>query len=153
MAIPSRVFLDTNVYIVGVANFGSAEWKILQWLGFESRRSDAAEVVISAEVIEQILRVAKRLKNKDWAGSVVARIWLNLKLRYVLVNEPVFQQTDTFPWLPREDIGVYLTAKFGKADCFISSNHELIRAIAADTGEFECLKPEDFVRRYLESDS
>jgi predicted nucleic acid-binding protein len=130
MAIPTRVFLDTNVYIVGVANSTSAEGKILQWLGFESRRSDAAEVVISAEVIEQILRVAKRLKNKDWAGSVVARIWQNLKLRYVLINEPGFQQTGPFQWLPREDIGVYLTAKFGKADCFISSNHELTRVIA-----------------------
>jgi predicted nucleic acid-binding protein len=150
MTIPTRVFLDTNVYIVGSANSTSSEWKILQWLGFESRRSDAAEVVISAEVIEQILRVAKRLKNKDWAGSVVARIWQNLKLRYVLINEPGFQQTGPFQWLPREDIVVYLTAKFGKADCFISSNHELIRVIAAKTGEFECLKPEDFVRRYLE---
>jgi len=80
MTIPSRIFLDTNVYIVGVANPTSAEWKILQWLGFESRRSEAAEVVISAEVIEQILRVAKRLKNKDWAGSVVARIWQNLTM-------------------------------------------------------------------------
>ncbi|MEQ9481644.1 hypothetical protein [Coleofasciculus sp. F4-SAH-05] len=153
MAIPSRVFLDTNVYIVGVANSTSAEWKILQWLGFESRRSDAAEVVISAVVIEQILRVAKRLKNKDWAGSVVARIWQNLKLRYVLVNEPGFQPTDPFVWLPREDVGVYLTAKFGEADCFISSNHELIRVIIAQTGEFECLKPVDFVSRYLESGS
>ena len=136
---------------MGAADSTSAEWQILRWLGFESRRSDAAEVVISAEVIEQILRVAKRLKNKDWSGSVVARIWQNLKLRYVLVNEPGFQQTDTFQWLPREDFGVYLTAKFRKADCFISSNHELIRVIAAETGEFECLKPEDFVRRYLEN--
>ena len=150
MSLPLRVFLDTNVYIVGAANSTSAEWQILLWLGFESRRPDAAEVVISAEVIEQILRVAKRLNNKDWAGNVVARIWQNLKLCYVLVNEPGFQQTDTFQWLPQEDIGVYLTAKLGKADCFISSNHELIRVIATETGEFECLKLEDFFRRYLE---
>lgn len=72
MAVPSRVFLDTNVYIVGVADSSSAEWKILQWLGFEDRCPDAAEVVISADVIEQILRVAKRLRHKDWAGSIVA---------------------------------------------------------------------------------
>lgn len=65
MVAPSRVFLDTNVYIVGVADSTSDEWKILQWLGFESRRADAPEVVISAEVIEQILRVARRLRNKD----------------------------------------------------------------------------------------
>lgn len=151
MIAPSRIFLDTNVYIVGVADSTSDEWKILQWLGFESRRADAAAVVISAEVIEQILRVAKRLKNKDWAGSIVARIWHNLKLNYVLVNQPGFEQTNLIQGLPREDIGVYLTAKFGKADCFISSNHELIQVIAAESGDFECLKPNVFVRRYLEN--
>ena len=150
MTKPLRVFLDTNVYIVGVSDSTSPEWKILQWLGFESRRPESAEVIVSAEVIEQILRVAKRLKNKDWAGNIIARIWQNLKLRYVLVNEPGFQQSETFRWLPREDIGVYLTAKLGKADCFVSSNHELIRVVANESGEFECLKPEDFVRRYLE---
>jgi predicted nucleic acid-binding protein len=150
MAAQSRIFLDTNVYIVGVADSTSDERKILQWLGFESRRVDAAEVVISAEVIEQILRVAKRLRNKDWAGSVVARIWQNLNLIYVLIHEPGFEHIDIVQGLPREDVGVYLTAKLGKSDCFISSNHELIRVLAAESGDFECLNPEDFVRRYLE---
>jgi hypothetical protein len=63
--IPARVFLDTNVYIVGVADATSSEWEILSWLGFETYRPDAPEVVISEAVIEQILRVGKRLKNKD----------------------------------------------------------------------------------------
>lgn len=149
MSTPRRIFLDTNVYIIGTADPASPEWKILQWLGFDSRRAEALEVVVSAEVIEQILRVAKRLKNKDWAGSIVARIWQNLKLCYVLINEAGFQQPDSLEWLPKEDKGVYLTAKFGNADCFISSNHELVRSIVSETGEFECLKPEDFVERYL----
>ena len=149
MEAPSRIFLDTNVYIVGVAKSAIAEWNILQWLGFESRRLDAAEVAISAETIAQILRVGKRLKNKDWAGSIVARIWQNLRLRYVLLDEPVLSQANLLHWLPREDVGVYLTAKLAAVDCFVSSNHELIRAIAAQTGEFECLNPEDFARRYL----
>lgn len=151
MIAPSRIFLDTNVYIVGTADSSSDDWKILQWLGFESRRINAAEVVISAEVIEQILRVARRLRNKDWAGRVVARIWQNLNLIYVLIHEPGFEQTDSVQGLPREDAGVYLTAKLGRADCFVSSNHELIRVLAAESGDFECLKPEDFVKQYLEN--
>lgn len=147
--IPARVFVDTNVYIVGVADATSSEWEILSWLGFETYRPDAPEVVISEAVIEQILRVGKRLKNKDWASRIIAQAWQNMKLCYVLINEPDSQQTDQFQWLPREDISIYLTAKFGRADCFLSSNHELIRAIATKTGEFECLKPDDFLERYL----
>lgn len=64
-----RIFLDTNVYIVGVADIESIEWRILQWLGFDGSQPAQAEVVVSAELIAQILRVGKRLYGKDWAGS------------------------------------------------------------------------------------
>ncbi|MGB3790899.1 MAG: hypothetical protein WA949_23025 [Phormidesmis sp.] len=43
-------------------------------------------MVVSAELIEQILRVAKRLQGKDWAGSIINRMWQNLNLRYILVD-------------------------------------------------------------------
>lgn len=44
-----------------------------------------------------------------------------------------------------EDIEVFLTAQLGNADCFISANRELIKAIAT----FECLTPQAFVTKYL----
>ena len=43
------------------------------------------------------------------------------------------------------DIEVYLTAKLGKTDCFVSSNRGLIKAIA----DFECLTAANFVDKYL----
>lgn len=145
----SRVFLDTNVYIIGAADPESAEWQILHWLGFNGGQSALAEVVISTELIEQILRVARRLRGKDWAGSIVNRMWQNLKLRYVLINEQDFEALEMLNRLPREDIGVYLTAKKGAAECFVTSNHELIRAVVAETKDFQCLRPESFVNKYL----
>ncbi len=51
----------------------------------------------------------------------------------------------------REDVGVYLTARNGKADCFISSNRKLVHALVEQTREFECLTPEDFIHRYIAS--
>ena len=51
--------------------------------------------------------------------------------------------------IPHEDVGVYLTASKGNAQCFISANHKLIKSLAKETGEFECLTPEDFVKKYL----
>lgn len=147
--MPKRIFLDTNVYIVGAADTESIEWQILIWLGFDGSQPARAEVVVSAELIEQILRVAKRLKTKDWAGSIVSRMWKNLNLRYVLVDDQEYSQLAVEGWLPREDIGVYLTAKQGGADCFISSNHGLIRAVVTETKEFECFTPENFAEQYL----
>lgn len=47
--------------------------------------------------------------------------------------------------IPTEDIEVFLTAKFGLTDCFVSSNRELIKAIA----DFECLTPDVFIKKYL----
>ncbi|MGD1856147.1 MAG: hypothetical protein ACFB2W_18045 [Leptolyngbyaceae cyanobacterium] len=144
-----RVFLDTNVYIVGVANQESVEWQILQWLGFDGSQRALVDVVISTELIEQILRVGKRLQNKDWARNIINQMWRNLKLRYVLVDAQEFAVLESLGWLPREDIGVYLTAKQGGAECFVSSNHELIRVMAIKNKDFECLKPEDFATRYF----
>jgi predicted nucleic acid-binding protein len=51
--------------------------------------------------------------------------------------------------IPREDLGVYLTASKGKSQCFVSANHKLIQLLAKETGEFECLTPQDFVEKYL----
>lgn len=147
--MPKRIFLDTNVYIVGAADTNSMEWKILSWLGFDGNQPARDGVVVSAELIEQVLRVAKRLKSKDWAGSIVSRMWQNLNLRYVLVDDREYSQLAEEGWLPKEDIGVYLAAKQGGTDCFISSNHGLIRAVVTETKEFECFTPEKFAKRYL----
>jgi predicted nucleic acid-binding protein len=141
-----RIFLDTNVYIVGAQDLNTAEGKILLWLGFEEKTEDAAEVVLSKELIMQILRVAKRLRGKDWAGSLISRIWQKFKIVYVLVEESALSE-EVKAFVPREDVGVYLTAKQGKADFFISSNYELIRSAAVKTRDFQCLTPEEFVRR------
>ena len=147
--MPDRIFLDTNVYIVGVANTDSVEWKILQWLGFDGSQLTQAEVVVSTELIAQILRVGKRLYGKDWAGRVVSRMWQNLSLIYVLVDQQEYSELAAAGWLPREDIGIYLAAKQGETDYFVSSNHGLIRAVVTETEEFECFTPQNFANQYL----
>ncbi|MDF5717511.1 MAG: hypothetical protein PUP93_27510 [Rhizonema sp. NSF051] len=85
--IPQVIFLDTNVYLIGMVEIDSAECKILQWLGWESQGNNEVEVVISAELIDQISRVARRLKNKDWGGEIIGRIWQKLKVRYVQIED------------------------------------------------------------------
>jgi predicted nucleic acid-binding protein len=50
--------------------------------------------------------------------------------------------------IPREDAGVYLVARMGNADYFISANYKLVRAIVDTTKEFECLTPQEFCQRY-----
>ncbi|MDB9311532.1 hypothetical protein PN462_00350 [Spirulina sp. CS-785/01] len=47
--------------------------------------------------------------------------------------------------IPSEDIEIYLSAKYGEADCFVSGNRALIQAIAA----FQCFTPEAFIQTYL----
>ncbi len=64
-----------------------SEGQILQRLGWEIPGDYGYEVVISEELIEQISRVAKRLKNKDWAGEIIGRIWQKLKVRYVQIDD------------------------------------------------------------------
>ena len=100
------------------------------------------EVVISDELLQQILRVSKRLKNKDWGGEIVNTIWRNFQIIYVTLDAEEYYRVEALGVIPREDVGVYLTAKLGNAECFVSANHELIRTLAEKTREFECLRPE-----------
>jgi predicted nucleic acid-binding protein len=147
--IPQLIFLDTNVYLIGAVDIESPEGQILQWLGWEIPGNDEVEVVICEELIDQISRVAKRLKNKDWGGEIIGRIWQKLKVRYVQINDSALAKMEAEGVIPREDVGVYLTAKEGQAQCFISANYKLIRILAQQTAEFECLTPSEFVSKYL----
>lgn len=156
MKLPLRIFLDTNVYILGAGNSQSNEGMILSTLGFlgkvsDSKLADSSELVVSQELLEQISRVAKRLQNKDWSGELIGRIWQNLNIHYVLIESQAFIALKKQGLIPREDIGVYLTAQIGDADCFVSANHKLIRSLVQDTQEFECLTPAAFVEKYLDS--
>jgi predicted nucleic acid-binding protein len=146
---PSRLFLDTNVYLIGESNPDSQEAQILEWIGYREGKPSTLEVVVSDELFRQISRVSRRLRGKDWGGEILARIWQNLRLRYVLLDEGDFPELEESGMIPREDIGVYLTARDGGAQCFISSNHELIAMLAEKTGDFECLTPSGFVEKYL----
>lgn len=146
---PNCVFLDTNVYIIGMADSSSPEYEILKWAGLGQKTPGPVEVVVSEELFEQISRVAKRLRNKDWSGELLGRIWQDLKVCYVLLDAQEFSKLEALAVIPREDVSVYLTARAGKAQCFVSANYKLVRVLAEKTGEFECLRPEEFVNRYL----
>ncbi len=148
-ATPTCVFLDTNVYIIGMADSDSPEYQILRWAGLGQKNTGPVEVVVSEELFEQILRVAKRLRNKDWSGELLGRIWQDLKVCYVLLDTQEYSKLIALGIIPREDVGVYLTARAGRAQCFISANHKLVRVVAEKTQEFECFTPEEFVSKYL----
>ena len=143
-----RIFLDTNIYIIGQLKPLSPEEQILQRLGYYAPSSySETTVIISQELINQILRVGKRVQGKDWAAKTVAQIWHNFN--YLFVPETREMKTEASiilaeKLIPAEDVFIYLTAKYGMADCFVSANRELIKVIA----DFECLTPEDFINLY-----
>ena len=145
-----RLCLDTNIYVLGVQQPDSEEYQILSAIGFydHEKRQIEAEIILSAELIDQIRRVVKYLSNKDDAGSVLGRIWANLNIYYVTPNEKwrsLLEKVIAMKNIPTEDIEIFLTASLGNTDCFVSGNRELIRAIA----DFECLTPTQFIKKYL----
>jgi len=144
-----RIFLDTNIFIIGDADKESQESIILEAFGYRSKSpSFRSEVIFSDELIDQIRRVSKYLYGKQQAGQILANLWRWLNIYYI---------PSTIDWkqerlalikqkrIPSEDIEIYLSAKYGQADCFVSGNRKLLTAIA----EFYCLTPEEFIRDYL----
>lgn len=147
--ILNRIFLDTNIFITGDANKISPESFILEALGYRGKpKLILSEIVFSDELLDQIRRVSKYLYGKDKAGEIISNIWLWFNIDYVSYNAEWEKEKLTLinnKIIPSEDIEIYLTAKLGKADCFVSGNRELIKAIA----DFECLTPNDFLNKYL----
>ncbi len=146
---PSRVFLDTNVYIIGAALSDSPEARILRWTGYGQKAPGPVTVIVSQPLFAQISRVGKRLHGKDWGGEIIGHLWQDLQLNHVLIDSTEQLALEATGVIPREDVSIYLSARNGAVDCFVSANHELIKMIVKNTGEFECLTPEAFVRKYL----
>jgi predicted nucleic acid-binding protein len=144
-----RLFLDTNVYILGAADSTTPEGRILNWLEQVNPEDHQIELLVSGELLDQVARVAKRLTNKDKAGQLINRILTHPKIFYIALNDDEIEFWLTQGTIPREDIEIYLTAKTGNAQCFVSSNHKLIRALVEQSQEFECLTPAEFVSKYL----
>lgn len=146
-SLPNSIFFDTNIYIFAAFDLDSEESKILSLLEINSNRQ--TKVIFSQELIDQILRVGKRLQNKDWSSSLLEKLWRQLQVDFIFVDDQDIQAIADAGIIPREDAGVYLTAKQGKAECFVSRNYKLIRALVEQTEEFECLTPKEFLQKYV----
>jgi len=146
---PQRLFLDTNVFIIGSVMPDSPEASILEWLGFFNRRKSSPVVIVSDVLIEQILRVGRRVGGKDYSGELIVRLWQNLSVDHVTLKDEALHRLNQTGAIPREDVAIFLTAVVGRAECFVSANYKLIKALAAIERVFECLTPTEFVTQYI----
>lgn len=141
-----RATLDTNIFIDGFADIrkgtDSAEASVLKYL-----MKKEVVLVFSDKLEEQILRVAKRIVNKDYAGLLRYFIWISFKIDCVLVpkQREIFEKHKN---IPRKDLLIFLTALFGNADYLVSNNRAFLKK--ASGFRFECLAPEDFLKRMKE---
>ncbi len=142
---PKRVIFDTNVPIVSALDRWSVERQVLNWLAAQPDIT----ILMSQELSDQILRVGKRVGGKDWAGWVHYMTWRNYTIEFVEISQGVKELIEQSTDIPREDIAIFLTALVGKADCFISANHELVKKAAAIQDAFECLTADEFYRKYV----
>ena len=143
MAMPQRILLDTNIYIMGLLDDMNPEAKILNHLAAHPE----TVILFSSDLEEQLRRVGRRLANKDWAGYVLYMIWRDYVIDYVDIPGEIIEEVEKQSIIPREDIGIYLTALLGEAECFVSANRKLVKQLALQRQDFECLTPEDFIEK------
>jgi predicted nucleic acid-binding protein len=141
---PWRVLLDTNVFIIGFLDLNSPEAQLLQRIA----GSPDIVLIFSNDLEEQIRRVGRRLKDKDWVGQLLSRIWQDYRLEYIYITTEELVDVEVISDIPNEDIGIYLTALRGQADYFISANRQLLQEAAAKQNKFECLDAETFILRF-----
>jgi predicted nucleic acid-binding protein len=136
--------LDTNIFIVGYSESESAEERILDLL------ATAAEewvLLLSDELHDQLRRVARRVRGRDWVGTVLSQVWHNYRVDYVSLSGMGHLAREYAGQIPREDLAIFVAAVVGRADVFVSRNRELLQKAAERQGSFECLTPEEFLAR------
>jgi predicted nucleic acid-binding protein len=142
---PHRVLVDTNIVVIAYSVATSAESQVLRYLGLHR---NATALLLSDELQSQILRVAKRIRDKDWAGLLLSYLWNDLQVEYVVLENAESVAETYQERIPRKDLLVFLTAMIGRADCFISRNRQLLRAALGQDPPFECLTPEEFLAKF-----
>lgn len=140
-----RVLLDTNIFIIGLLDLHSPEARLLDRI---AKMPDTV-LIFSNDLEEQIRRVGKRVQSKDWVGQLLSQIWRDYRLDYVYISPEEMSNAEVISDIPREDIGIYLTALRGRADYFISANHQLLQEAAAKQKKFECFDAESFLTKFL----
>lgn len=140
-----RLLLDTNVFITGFLEPDSDEAMLLTIL---AERSNII-LLYSKDLDEQIRRVGKRLQHSNWVGLLLHYIWSNYRIVYIDLSTEQLSETETLTDIPREDVGIYLTAIQGQADYLISANRELLRQAMANQALFRCLTAREFISQHL----
>ena len=147
---PIRVLLDTQLYIFG---YSRADASTRRFLAFLSEYRSQYAILLSEDLLDQIRRVARRVRGKDWAGEILTMIWTSFSTEVVtLPREQIDEVPSQFPDIPTEDIGIFLTAKLGQADVMVSDNRKFVRAAAASQNLFTCLTVDEFLNQYIHRD-
>lgn len=142
--LPKRILLDTNIFILGYLQPNTISGQLLNQL-----QQAHITLIVSNELIEQVRRVARRVGGKDWAGLIIDRIWRDFHVEYVWVSDDEKKLVTAQAIIPREDVGIYLTAVKGQANCMISANRQFVREAAAQQKLFDSFYPEDFVTEFF----
>lgn len=144
-----RLFLDTNIFIIGAVEQTSPEADILRWLGYYGGVGADAQLIVCKELLEQILRVGRRVGGKDFAGALINRVWRTLTLEFVAVDDEEVQRLLIKGTVPREDIEIFLAAIQGRVDYFVSENRLLVKAAGEEHTLFQSYTAEAFCGEVL----
>jgi len=145
-----KVVVDTNIFIIGFLDFVSGKKSVDADI-IRAMLKREFILVLSKELEEQIARVGKRVKDKDWAGYIRSAIWSSAKIIFVMIPDDK-ELMERYKEVPRKYLLIFLTALFGNADYLVSNNREFIRK-AVNTREFQCLSPDEFVKMIMEKES
>ena len=122
-------------------NVESAEVKIIK-----ATTDQKFRVIITKELQEQIIRVAKRVGNKDWASRLIALIWT--EIRPIFIPQTYYKDLMKIyrDKIPRKDLAIFIAALAGNVNYLVSENKNFIKEASKAQNLFKCLTPEEFVK-------
>ena len=136
-----KVVIDANVYIVAALDLAkgadSAEVRMIKAAGKKFR------IVICKEILEQIMRVAKRVGDKDLGSRLIAALWTDTSPVFVEVYDEVVKAYDNK--ISRKDLAIFAAGLIAKAEYLVSVDREFLKSAKNAQNMFKCVTPGEFV--------
>ena len=103
-------------------------------------------IILSSELLEQIKRVAERLRNKDYGSYLASVIWGSCDIKFASDAECMKLKEKFGGKLPRKDLGIFAAAVACDVDYLISNNRKFIKQ-ASEQHKFKCVTPHEFLKQ------
>lgn len=142
-----KAVLDTNIFIKAFLDL-EKDLETPETGIFNNLKDKKFDLILSSELEEQVLKVVKKVKDKDFVGLFRFMLWTDFQIEFTeLKNKEELKKN--YKEIPRKDLDIFLTAVEGNADFLVTNDREFKQEAKKIETNFQVLSGKNFYKKHL----